>query len=57
MDNQGNNIHEEFPLKYGEELFESILNELAAMPIPQDDELDEWHGIGTKNNKRTQNAS
>jgi hypothetical protein len=48
VDNQGNDIHKEFPLKYRKEMFESILNELAAMPIPREDELDEWHEWGLK---------
>jgi hypothetical protein len=48
VDKKGNNIHEEFPLKYREELFESILNELEAMPIPAKNELDEWHEWGLK---------
>lgn len=48
VDNQGNNIHEEFPLRYRERLFESILNELAAMPVPPENELDQWHEWGLK---------
>ena len=48
VDNQGNDIHKEFPLKYRKEMFESILNELATMPIPPEDELDEWHEWGLK---------
>ncbi len=48
VDSKGNNIHEEFPLKYREKLFESILNELEAMPIPAKNELDEWHEWGLK---------
>ena len=48
VDNQGNNIHEEFPLRYRKRLFESILNELAAMPVPPENELDQWHEWGLK---------
>ncbi len=48
VDNQGNDIHKEFPLRYREELFESVLNELAAMPVPQEGELDQWHEWGLK---------
>ncbi len=51
VDNEGNNIHEEFPLKHREKLFEFILNELESMPIPAENELDEWHEWGLKSIK------
>ena len=48
VDNQGNDIHEEFPLRFREKLFESVLTELAAMPVPQEHELAQWHEWGLK---------
>ena len=51
VDKEGNNIHKEFPLRYRTELFESVLTELEAMPLPQANELDLWHEWGLKTTK------
>jgi hypothetical protein len=42
VDENGNNIHEEFPLRYKNELFESALEALSE-PVPSDEALDELH--------------
>lgn len=43
VDENGNNLHEEFPLRYQNELANSILEESFFEQLPEDDELDEWH--------------
>lgn len=50
VDNNGNNIHKSFPLRYKNEIFESIL-ELSSETLPEDDELDEWHEWQLKTSK------
>ena len=55
IDSEGNNIYEEFPLRYRDELFQSTLTELDK-ETPQDkDDLDEWHewGLETPKGLRT----
>jgi hypothetical protein len=42
VDENGNNIHEAFPLKYSNKLFATTLKVLSV-PVPADDELDELH--------------
>jgi len=46
----GRDIYAEFPLRYQDELSASILQELAK-PVPQDDDLDEWHEWNLKTSK------
>ena len=41
VDNNGNDIHKDFPLRYRDKLAESFLNSIK--PIPNDDKLDQWH--------------
>ncbi|MCG6186293.1 hypothetical protein [Maribellus maritimus] len=41
-DKQGNNLYEEFPLKYGDKLFKSSLEQLSE-PYPDEDDLAEIH--------------
>lgn len=43
VDEDGNDIHAAFPLRHKAQLFQSILAELSAQPIPADDALHEWH--------------
>jgi hypothetical protein len=50
VDDEGNNVNESLPLRYKDELAQSILIELAK-PVPQDDELDEWHEWTLKTSK------
>jgi len=38
----GNNIHQSFPLKYNDKIFETTINYLKK-PLPADDDLSEWH--------------
>ena len=42
VDDDGKNINEAFPLKYKNQLSASILEKLSV-PVPDDDDLDEWH--------------
>ncbi len=42
INTEGNNIYEEFPLRYKNEMCNSFLDE-AFNEIPQDNEPDEWH--------------
>ena len=42
VDEEGNNIHEDFPLRYKDELAKSFL-EGSFYTLPEDNELDEWH--------------
>lgn len=41
-DNNGNDIHKDFPLKYQDKLFKSALNQLSE-PMPDENDLDEIH--------------
>lgn len=50
VDENGNNIHESFPLRYKNEMFESALEALSE-PAPADDELDELHEWNLKTPK------
>lgn len=50
VDEEGKNIYEAFPLRYKDELSKTILEELFE-PIPQDDELDEWHEWNLRTSK------
>ena len=43
VDENGNNIHAKFPLRYQNELTNTILKESYFENLPKDDELDEWH--------------
>lgn len=43
VDENGNNIHTKFPLRYQNELTNTILGESYFEHLPKDDELDEWH--------------
>lgn len=43
VDENGNNIHAKFPLRYQNELTNTILGESYFEHLPKDDELDEWH--------------
>lgn len=47
---EGNDVNESLPLRYKDELAQSILIELAK-PVPQDDELNEWHEWTLKTSK------
>jgi hypothetical protein len=40
--NEGNDIHKEFPLKYQDRLFKSAIEQLSE-PLPDEDDLDEIH--------------
>ncbi|MBN2088570.1 hypothetical protein JW964_03110 [candidate division KSB1 bacterium] len=42
VNKQGNNIHQAFPLRYKQQLFESVLESLSE-PVPGDDDPDELH--------------
>jgi hypothetical protein len=49
-DTNGDDIHEDFPLRYQEKLFKSVLEQLSE-PMPDDDELaevHEWNLLQTK---------
>ncbi len=50
VDDEGNNVYAEFPLRYKDELTQSILEELFN-PVPPDDELDAWHEWNLKTSK------
>ena len=51
VDKNGNNIHDEFPLRYKKELFASAL-EVVSEPAPSsDDSLDEFHEWNLKTTK------
>jgi len=50
VDEEGKNIYEAFPLRYKDQLSKTILEELLK-PIPQDDELVEWHEWNLKTSK------
>lgn len=41
-DNDGNDLHSEFPLKYQDKLFRSAIEQLSE-PFPDEDDLDEIH--------------
>jgi len=41
-DNEGNDLHNEFPLKYQDRLFKSAIEQLSE-PVPDEDDLDEIH--------------
>lgn len=43
VDENGNNIHTKFPLRYQNELANTILGESYFAHLPENDELDEWH--------------
>ena len=51
VDNGGNNIYHEFPLRYDNELFKTILSELVSEPPENEDDLDRWHEWGLKTPK------
>lgn len=55
VDSEGNNIYEEFPLKYKDELFQSVLAELDKETPEDKEDLDEWHewGLETPKGLRT----
>ncbi len=42
VDEDGNNIHKEFPLRYKDQLGKTILA-VSFGPIPKDADLDDWH--------------
>jgi hypothetical protein len=42
VDEEGNNINPAYPLRYKDQLSQSILEKLSA-PVPDDDEFDDWH--------------
>jgi len=50
VDEHGNAIHKEFPLRYGNELFLTILETLDRPP-PSDNQMEEWHEWGLKTPK------
>ena len=50
VDENGNNIHEAFPLRYGDKLMGSTLKVLSE-PVPSDDEIDELHEWNLKMGK------
>jgi hypothetical protein len=50
FDQEGKNIYETFPLSYKDQLSRTILEELSG-PVPQDDELEEWHEWNLRTNK------
>ncbi len=50
VDQQGHTIHESFPLRYKQQLFDSVLAALSE-PVPPDDELDELHEWNLKTPK------
>ncbi len=55
VDSEGNDIYEEFPLRYRDELFQSVLTELEKATPEGKDDLDEWHewGLETPKGLRT----
>jgi len=50
VDNNGNNLHESFPLRYKNEMFTNALQVMSG-PLPADDDLDEWHEWALKMGK------
>lgn len=50
IDEEGKNIHEEYPLKYKDKLAGSILEGLSE-PTPDYDELQDWHEWNLKTDK------
>ena len=42
IDEDGNDIHKEYPLRYRDALAKSMISELSFR-LPDDDDLDEWH--------------
>lgn len=50
VDENGNNIHKSFPIRYQNQLFASVLAELSK-PLPGNDKLDEWHDWNLKTPK------
>lgn len=50
VDENGNDIYPEFPLKYKDRLFQTTL-EVLSEPMPTDDELAEWHEWSLKMGK------
>lgn len=50
VNKQGHTIHESFPLRYKQQLFESVLAALSE-PVPPDDELDKLHEWNLKTPK------
>ena len=50
VDENGNNIHKAFPLRYGDKLMGSTLKVLSE-PVPSDDEIDELHEWNLKMGK------
>ncbi|TAL36692.1 MAG: hypothetical protein EPN93_07655 [Spirochaetes bacterium] len=50
VDNDGNNINASYPLRYKNELFNTILKELVKS-IPGDNEFEEWHEWNLKTPK------
>jgi len=55
VDENGNDLYNEFPLRYQDEFAKSILNEPFFERLPKDDELDQWHewGLNTSKSIRT----
>lgn len=52
IDEDGKNIFIKYPLRYKEELTKSILEQLNK-PLPEDDDLDEWHEWNLEMSKST----
>ncbi len=52
VDANGNDIYQEFPLRYKDKMFQTAL-EVMSEPMPADDELDEWHEWSLKMGKGT----
>jgi hypothetical protein len=50
VDKNGNNIHESFPLKHKDKIFETTIDFLKKS-TPAADELDEWHAWNLSTNK------
>ena len=50
VDEEGDNIHGDFPLRYKDEIFETILQTLDKEP-PKDDEIVGWHEWGLETPK------
>ena len=49
VDNNGKDLHAEFPLRYRDQLAKSMLDEIN--PVPSDNDLDEWHEWNLKTSK------
>ncbi|MBD3375219.1 hypothetical protein GF406_09300 [candidate division KSB1 bacterium] len=50
IDKNGDDLHDQYPLKYRDALFKTSLG-LLQTPLPDEDELDEWHAWNISTSK------